>query len=580
MKSRLHKLEGLTYDDLKQNIDNVIKETPKEKYENIIKGTYQRPTKFIRKKSNRTKKLFVAHVKVGVLNVQRCKKFFLYTYIKMSTITNNCLNNLNGQYNCISGSSESTNKCLDQTLKKVFIDSNRPCINIPFYEYYPTLLSIVNSNWDRFNVYLIKSGIGSQYKMGILGINHAAVILEVITGDIFSYHLVGEVEVGDKNIVVNSETAVGAIFPTFTSSEIQEPKWKGIAVILAGPICYKLNNNEKSMNPRERVGAVSSICGLTEGSGNPIPLLFLYDNNSKTCEKLSRFIHMINKIDVNNNYIFLGFKSFQPNTNNKKCVTGFPYTCETFASVMASFLYREFKNHIDNDKIISSYYQVFFNYKHKNNSCLKNLPSEDLLTTMYEGRYKNAQLFLHVEEAGFLNVKNNTIDKFNGKHWGDMSVDEQTDCFNFWYFLTNDFENILISIKEIVNTKNKLKKIEEIVKLIKYIESQNIQPFNNLWLKGYKNESYVFKNSVFFSAPIKTYNIISKKYVLSTEKILNIFLLTEGSIQKESDFESIINLKLIDQLFPIKNNLLPYIVVILILLILIILVSVSMFKKR
>jgi hypothetical protein len=25
----LHKLEGLTYDDLKENIDNVIKETPK-----------------------------------------------------------------------------------------------------------------------------------------------------------------------------------------------------------------------------------------------------------------------------------------------------------------------------------------------------------------------------------------------------------------------------------------------------------------------------------------------------------------------------------------------------------------------
>ncbi len=50
MKSRLHKLEGLTYDDLKQNIDKVIKETPK--------GIYQRPTKFIRKKkSNRTRKL-------------------------------------------------------------------------------------------------------------------------------------------------------------------------------------------------------------------------------------------------------------------------------------------------------------------------------------------------------------------------------------------------------------------------------------------------------------------------------------------------------------------------------------------
>ena len=57
MKSRLHKLEELTYDDLKKNIDKVITEIPKEKYENVIKGTYQTPTKFIRKKSNRTRKL-------------------------------------------------------------------------------------------------------------------------------------------------------------------------------------------------------------------------------------------------------------------------------------------------------------------------------------------------------------------------------------------------------------------------------------------------------------------------------------------------------------------------------------------
>jgi len=47
MKSRLHKLEGLTYDDLKKNIDKVIKDIPKEKYKNVIKGTYQRPTKFM-----------------------------------------------------------------------------------------------------------------------------------------------------------------------------------------------------------------------------------------------------------------------------------------------------------------------------------------------------------------------------------------------------------------------------------------------------------------------------------------------------------------------------------------------------
>jgi hypothetical protein len=32
MKSRLYKLYGLTYKELKNNIDKVIKEIPKEKY--------------------------------------------------------------------------------------------------------------------------------------------------------------------------------------------------------------------------------------------------------------------------------------------------------------------------------------------------------------------------------------------------------------------------------------------------------------------------------------------------------------------------------------------------------------------
>ena len=37
MKSRLYKLDGLTHKELKTNIDKVIKDIPKEKYENIIK---------------------------------------------------------------------------------------------------------------------------------------------------------------------------------------------------------------------------------------------------------------------------------------------------------------------------------------------------------------------------------------------------------------------------------------------------------------------------------------------------------------------------------------------------------------
>ena len=56
MKSKLYKLDGLTHNELKSNITKVIKNIPKEKYENIIKGTYNRTEKFIKNPSNRTRK--------------------------------------------------------------------------------------------------------------------------------------------------------------------------------------------------------------------------------------------------------------------------------------------------------------------------------------------------------------------------------------------------------------------------------------------------------------------------------------------------------------------------------------------
>jgi len=40
LKSRLQKLDGLTHEKLKENIEKVIKDIPKEKYENIFKGVY------------------------------------------------------------------------------------------------------------------------------------------------------------------------------------------------------------------------------------------------------------------------------------------------------------------------------------------------------------------------------------------------------------------------------------------------------------------------------------------------------------------------------------------------------------
>jgi transposase len=55
LKSRLQKLEGLKYENLKENIQKVISEIPKEKYENIFKGAYEIPEKYVPK--NKTRKI-------------------------------------------------------------------------------------------------------------------------------------------------------------------------------------------------------------------------------------------------------------------------------------------------------------------------------------------------------------------------------------------------------------------------------------------------------------------------------------------------------------------------------------------
>jgi hypothetical protein len=57
MKSRLQKLDGLTHKELKTNIEKVIKDIPKEKYENIIKGTYNRTNKYSKKPSKQKKNI-------------------------------------------------------------------------------------------------------------------------------------------------------------------------------------------------------------------------------------------------------------------------------------------------------------------------------------------------------------------------------------------------------------------------------------------------------------------------------------------------------------------------------------------
>ena len=59
LKSRLQKLDGLKYENLKENIAKVINEIPNEKYENIFKGAYERPEKYVEKnKTRKIKKLY------------------------------------------------------------------------------------------------------------------------------------------------------------------------------------------------------------------------------------------------------------------------------------------------------------------------------------------------------------------------------------------------------------------------------------------------------------------------------------------------------------------------------------------
>jgi hypothetical protein len=59
LKSRLQKLEGLKYENFKENIQKVISEIPKEKYENIFKGAYDRPEKYVPKnKTRKVKKIY------------------------------------------------------------------------------------------------------------------------------------------------------------------------------------------------------------------------------------------------------------------------------------------------------------------------------------------------------------------------------------------------------------------------------------------------------------------------------------------------------------------------------------------
>jgi transposase len=57
LKSRLRKMEGLKYTEIKGNIVNAIKDISKKIFENIFKGSYDRKEIFVKKPSSRKKKI-------------------------------------------------------------------------------------------------------------------------------------------------------------------------------------------------------------------------------------------------------------------------------------------------------------------------------------------------------------------------------------------------------------------------------------------------------------------------------------------------------------------------------------------
>ena len=58
LKSKLHKKQGLLYEDLNNNIKEVIKTIPEDYYKKILKGTYNRQPTYIKKNKVRKYKKY------------------------------------------------------------------------------------------------------------------------------------------------------------------------------------------------------------------------------------------------------------------------------------------------------------------------------------------------------------------------------------------------------------------------------------------------------------------------------------------------------------------------------------------
>lgn len=74
LKSLLQKKKELTYNELVNNVKDVLDEIPIHIYKNLIKKAYNRSEKYVKRPSTRKRKAKKYLDKVGVLNFQRCKR--------------------------------------------------------------------------------------------------------------------------------------------------------------------------------------------------------------------------------------------------------------------------------------------------------------------------------------------------------------------------------------------------------------------------------------------------------------------------------------------------------------------------
>lgn len=77
-KLRLQKKNGLTYDELVNNVKDVLDEIPIHIYKNLIKRAYDSSEKYVKRTSTRKRKPKKYLDQNGVLNVQRCKDLKIY----------------------------------------------------------------------------------------------------------------------------------------------------------------------------------------------------------------------------------------------------------------------------------------------------------------------------------------------------------------------------------------------------------------------------------------------------------------------------------------------------------------------